>query len=152
MPHRLRNTALATMPTVLWEIMTWPSRFLFGSPILHTNDPLKNVSSEFELCKKTEPLHLIKAAHRVVLSTIYGSFAYKVACFNPIVSHLIAKRTLNAVHWEKTFGLFSNSWNWYKTSTKSLSNIVPEGAWPLRPHSDCATGTKCWNRKCICEL
>jgi len=69
-------------------MMSWPSRFLLSSAIFNANNPLKNVSSEFELlCKKTEP----QAAPRVVLSTIYSSFAYKVACFSPIFSHLIAK-------------------------------------------------------------
>jgi len=51
----------------------------------HANNPLKNVSSGFELlCKKAEHLHFIQAALQVVLSTICGNFANKVACFSRI--------------------------------------------------------------------
>ena len=99
---------LATMPTVLWEalrccitlhcvvrfglIMSWQSMFLFGSAILHANNPLKNVSSEFVLvCKKAAPLHFIQATPQLVLSALIGNFANKVACFSRIVSHLSAK-------------------------------------------------------------
>ena len=72
--------------------MSCPSRFLFGSTILHANNHLKHVASEFELlCNKPEPLHFIHAVPGVVLSTIYGNFTNKVACFSRIFSHLIAK-------------------------------------------------------------
>jgi len=65
---------------------------LFGSAILHANNPLKNVSSEFLLlCKKTTPLHFIQATHQLVLSALIGNFANKVAWFSCIVSHPIAK-------------------------------------------------------------
>jgi len=99
---------LATMPTVLWEtvrccitlhcvvrlglIMSWPSMFLFGSAILHANNLIKNVLSEFVLlCKKAAPLHFIQATPQLVLSALIGKFANKVACFSRIVSHPIAK-------------------------------------------------------------
>ena len=99
---------LPTMPTVLWEalcccmilncvvrlglIMSWPSMFLFGSVILHANDPLKNVSSaSVLLCKKAAPLHFIQATPQLMLSTLIGNFANKVACFSRMVSHPIAK-------------------------------------------------------------
>jgi len=99
---------LATMPTVLWEtlrcciklhcvvhfglIMSWRSIFLFGLAILHANNPLKNISSDFVLlCKKAAPLHFIRATPRLVLSALTGNVANKVACFNRIVSHPVAK-------------------------------------------------------------
>ena len=99
---------LATMPTVLWEtlrccitlycvvrlglIMSWPSMFIFGSEILHGNNPLKTVPSEFVLlCKEPTPLHFIQAALQLVLSALIGNFANKRACFSRIVSHPIAK-------------------------------------------------------------
>jgi len=99
---------LATMATVLWEtlrccrtlhcvvrlgfIMFWPSTFAFGSAILHANNPLKNVSSEFVLvCKKAGPFHVIQATPQLVLSSLIGNFAYNVAYFSRIVSHSIAK-------------------------------------------------------------
>jgi len=66
--------------------------FLFGSAMLHTKNPLKNVSSEFVLlCKKVAPLHFIQATPHLVLSALIGNFANKVTCFIPIVSHPIAK-------------------------------------------------------------
>jgi len=66
--------------------------FLFASAILHANNPLKNVSSEFVLLsKKAVPFHFIQAAHQLVLSALIGNFANKVACFGRIVSHPIAK-------------------------------------------------------------
>jgi len=66
--------------------------FLFGSAILHANDPLKNVVSEFELlCKKAAPLHFIQATPQLLLFALIGNFANKVACFSRIVSHPIAK-------------------------------------------------------------
>jgi len=66
--------------------------FLFGSAILHANNPLENVSSEFVLfCKKAAPLHFIQATPQLVLSALIGNFANKVACFSRIVSHPIAK-------------------------------------------------------------
>jgi len=66
--------------------------FLFGSAILHANNPLKIVSSEFVLvCKKAAPLHFIQAAPQLVLSALTGNFANKVACFSRIVSHPNAK-------------------------------------------------------------
>jgi len=98
---------LATMQTVLWEklrccitlhvvrfvfIMSWPSMFLFGSAILHANNPLKNVSSETVLLwKKAAPLHCIHAAPQLVLPALIGNFANNVACFSRVVSHPIAK-------------------------------------------------------------
>ena len=67
--------------------------FLFGSAILHANNPLKNVSSEFVLLrKKAAPLHFIQAAPRLVLSALIGNFADKVACFSRVVSYPIAKK------------------------------------------------------------
>ena len=100
--------ALAIMPIVLWEIlrycitlhcvvrfgliMSWPSMLLFGSAILHANNPLKNVSSKFLLlCKKAAPLHFIQPTPQHVLSALVGNFANKVACFSRIVSHPLAK-------------------------------------------------------------
>ena len=66
--------------------------FLSDSAILHANNPLINVSSEFALvCKKAAPLHFIQAAPQLVLSTLIGNFADKVACFSRTVSHPIAK-------------------------------------------------------------
>jgi len=66
--------------------------FLFGSAILHANNPLKNVSSEFVLlCKKAAPLHFIQATSQLVLYALIGNFANKVACFSHIVSHPTAK-------------------------------------------------------------
>jgi len=66
--------------------------FLFGSAILHANNPLKIASSEFVLvCKKAAPLHFIQAAPQLVLSALTGNFANKVACFSRIVSHPNAK-------------------------------------------------------------
>jgi len=66
--------------------------FLFGSAILHANNPLKNVSSEFVLvCKKAAPLHFIQATLQLVLSGLIGNFANKVACFSRVVLHPIAK-------------------------------------------------------------
>jgi len=66
--------------------------FLFGSSILHANNPLKNVSSEFVLlCKKAAPVHFIQATSQLVVSALTGNFANKVACFSHIVSHPIAK-------------------------------------------------------------
>jgi len=45
--------------------------FLFGSAILHANNSLKNVSSEFVLfCKKAAPLHLNQAVPQLVLSAL----------------------------------------------------------------------------------
>jgi len=99
---------LATMPTALWEtfrcciplhcvvrlglIMSWPSMFLFGSAILHANNPLKNVSSEIVLLrKKPAPFHFIQATPQLVLSALIGNFANEVPCFSRIVSHPIAK-------------------------------------------------------------
>jgi len=77
---------------LLGLIMSWPSMFLFGSATLHTNNPLKNVSSEFVLlCKKVAPLHFIQATPHLVLSALIGNFANKVTCFMRIVSHPIAK-------------------------------------------------------------
>jgi len=52
--------------------------FLFGSAILHANNPLKNVSSEFVLlCKKAAPFHFIQAIPRLVSSALIGNFANK---------------------------------------------------------------------------
>ena len=66
--------------------------FLFGSAILHANNPLINVSSGFVLvCKKNAPLHFIQATSQCVLSALIGNFANKVACFSRIVLHPIAK-------------------------------------------------------------
>jgi len=66
--------------------------FLFGSAILHANNPLKNVSSEFVLlCKKPAPLHFIQATPQLVLSALIGNFCNTVACFSRIFSHPIAK-------------------------------------------------------------
>ena len=62
--------------------------------ILHANNPLKNVSSEFVLlCKKAAPLHFIQATPQLVLYALLGNFANKVARFSDsrIVSHPIAK-------------------------------------------------------------
>ena len=66
--------------------------FLFGSAIPHANNPLKNVSSEFVLLyKNAGPFHFIQSTPQLVLSTLIGNFANKVACFSRIVSHPIAK-------------------------------------------------------------
>ena len=66
--------------------------FLFGSAILHANNPLKNLSAEFVLvCKKAAPLHFIQATPQLVLSALIGNFADKVACFSRVVLHPIAK-------------------------------------------------------------
>ena len=66
--------------------------FLFGSPIHHANNPLKNVSSDFVLlCKIAAPLHFTQATPQLVLSALIGNFAIKVVCFSRIVSHLIVK-------------------------------------------------------------
>ena len=119
---------LATMPTALWEtlhccitlhcvvrfgvIMSWPRMFLFGSAILHANNPLKNGSSEFVLlCKKIAPFHFIQATPQLVLSSFVGNFANKVTCFNRIVSHPIAKSQPWSVRehdatWVRLFLLF----------------------------------------------
>jgi len=154
---------LATMATMLWEtlcccitlhcvvrlglIISLPSMFLFGSGILHANNPLKNVSSEFVLlCKKAAPLHFIQVTPHLVLSALIGNFANKVACFSRIVSHPSQKVMLNLGQWENTtlhksdcsLRLFSNSWDWYKTPAKNLNKFF-RGAWPLRPHSGCAS-------------
>jgi len=60
--------------------------------MLHANNPLKNVSSEFVLLrKKSAPLRFIQATPQLVLSALIGNFANKVACFSHIVSHSIAK-------------------------------------------------------------
>jgi len=73
--------------------MSLPSMFLFGSVILHANNPPKNVSSEFVLvCEKAAPLHFIQATPQLVLSALLGNFANKAACFSRIVLHPIAKR------------------------------------------------------------
>jgi len=66
--------------------------FLFDSVILHANNPLKNVSSEFVLlCKKAAPLQFLQATPQLVLFALIGNFANKVACFSRIVSHPIVK-------------------------------------------------------------
>ena len=149
------------MPTVLREtlrccithhcvvrlglIMSWPRMFLFGSAILHANNPLKNVSSEsVPLCKKAAPFHFIQALSQFVLSTLIGNFVNKLACFSRLVSHPIAKR-----QWENTtlresdcsFRLFSNSWDWYKTPAKNLNKFcrIGRGSMAFRPHSGCAS-------------
>jgi len=100
------------MLTVLWEtlrcciipnrvvrvglIMSRPSMFLFGLAILHANNPLKNVSSEFVfLCKKAAPLHFILASSQLMLSALIGNFTNKVSCFSHVVSHPIAKSHVN---------------------------------------------------------
>jgi len=68
--------------------------FLFGSAILHANNPIKNVSSEFVLlCKKAAPFHFIQATPKLVVSTLIDNFAYKVACFSPVVPKLWYART-----------------------------------------------------------
>ena len=95
-PNRaVRNIALlhnTPLRGALGLIMSRPSMFLFGSAILHANNPLKNVSTEFVLlCKKAQPLHFIQSAPQLVLSAVIGNFANKVACFSRIVSHPIAK-------------------------------------------------------------
>jgi len=64
---------------------------VFGSAILHANNPLKTVSSEFVLlCMKAAPLHFIQATPQLALSALIGNFANKVACFSRIVMHPIA--------------------------------------------------------------
>jgi len=66
--------------------------FLFGSALLHANNPLRNVSSEFVLlCKKGARLLFIQAIPQLVLSALTGNFADKFAGFSRIVSHPIAK-------------------------------------------------------------
>jgi len=66
--------------------------FLFGSAILHANNLLKNVPSQFVLLsKKAGPLHFIQATPQLVLSALIGNFADNVACFSRIVSYPIAK-------------------------------------------------------------
>ena len=95
-PHVLWETLRFCIPlhwvVRLGLIMSWPSMFLFGSAILHANNPLKNVLSEFVLlCKKAAPLHFIQATPQLVLSALIGNFANKDAYFSRIVSHPIAK-------------------------------------------------------------
>jgi len=69
--------------------------FLLVSAILHANNHLKNVSSEFVLFfKKAAPLHFIQATPQLVLSALIGNFANNVACFSRIVSQS-QKVTLN---------------------------------------------------------
>jgi len=75
--------------------------FLFGSAILHANNPLKNVSSKFILlCKKAAPLYFIQATPRLMLSALIGNFANKVVWFSLIVLLPIAKSHLG--QWENT--------------------------------------------------
>jgi len=121
--------------------------FLFGSAILHANNPLKNVSSEFVLiCKKAAPFRFIQPAPQLVLSALIGNFANKVACFGRIASHPIAKshvkpwsvRDDDATWVRQFFPFVSISWDWYKTSAKNLNKLF-RGAWPLRPHSGCSS-------------
>jgi len=91
----VRNIALLhTLYCVvrLGLIMSWPNMFQFDSAILHANNPLKNVSSEFVLlCKNAGPFHFIQSTPQLVLSTLIGNFADNVAYFSRIVSHPIAK-------------------------------------------------------------
>jgi len=143
---------LATMSTVLWQtlrccitlhcvmrlelIMSWPSMFLFGSAILHANNSLKNVSSEFVLfCKKAVPLHFIQATPQLVLSALIGNFANKVVCFSRIVSHPIAKSHVKPwtvrehdTTWIRLFLPFVfEELSWYKTPAKSLNKFFRRG-------------------------
>ena len=100
---------LATIPTVLWETlrccitlhcvvrfqlaMSWPSMFLFGSAILHANNPLKNVSSVFVLlCKKVAPFHFIQATPQLVFSALkLPTLPTKLHVFSRLVSHPIER-------------------------------------------------------------
>jgi len=41
--------------------------------------------------------------------------------------------------WNIFYHSASNSWNWYQAPAKNLNKFVPEGPWPLLPHSGCAT-------------
>ena len=155
----------ATMPTVLWEtlrccitlhwvvrlglIMSWPSIFLFGSAILHANNPLRNVSSEFVLlCKEAAPFYSIQATPRLVLSALIGSFTNKVACFRRMVSHPVAKSHV------KSWSVREHDTTWARlflpfyfrtveidinTCGKSWTSFFGGGAWPLPPHSGCAS-------------
>jgi len=83
-------------------VMSWPSMSLFGSAILHANNPLKNVSSEFVLlCKKATPWHFS-------LSALIGNFANKVACFSRIVAHPIAISHVKP--WSA--GVLNTTWVW----------------------------------------
>ena len=154
---------LATMPTVLREtlgccitlhcavclglIMSWPSMFLFGSAILHANNPLKSVLSEFVFhCKKAGALDFIQAARQLVLSALIGNFANKVTCFSRIASYPIAKSHVirwsvreHDTTWVRLFFPFVFEplrliWSTTEKSWQSFSG----GAWPLRPHSGCA--------------
>jgi len=137
---------LATMPTVLWEtlgccitlhcvmrlvlIMSWPSMFLFGSAILHANNPLKNVSSEFVLLsKKAAPLRFIPATLQLVLSALMGNFANKVACFSPAFLNLFLPQhpfrsrlssTASPYHW-LTHGYYNDK---VKTSAVHLDHML----------------------------
>ena len=138
---------LATMPTVLWEtlrccitlhcvvrlglIMFWPSMFVFGSAILHANNPLKDVSSEFVLvCKKAAPLHFIQATPQLVLPALISNFAYKVACFRRIV-FASQKETLNLGQWENmTLQRFQGGLK--STLTRSQSRIALTKDWKSR--------------------
>jgi len=116
-----------------------------GSAMLHANNPLKDVSSEFQLLyMKAEPLHFIQAATRVVFSTIYGNFAYIVASFSCTFSHLIAKghvkRCLLRGHDRFTSCYLSLTFpSVYFRTVEIDKSVSGEGAWSLRPHSGCAT-------------
>jgi len=92
--------------------------FLFGSAILHANNPLKNVSSEFALlCKKTAPLHFIQATPPHVLFALIGNFANKLHALVLQFRIQLQKVTLNLGQRENTtlhesdcsFRLFTNS-------------------------------------------
>ena len=156
------------MPTVLWEtlrccitlhcvvslalIMSWPSMFLFGSAIPHANNPLKNVSSQFALfCKKAAPLHFIQASPQLMLSTLIGNFANKVAGFRRIVLHPIAKSHVKPwsvrEHGTTWVRLFLPFFRTVEIDIKHQRKILTRffrgggGPWPLQPHSGCASVT-----------
>ena len=157
---------LATMPTVLWDtlrycitlhcvvrfglIMSWPSMFVFGSAILHANNPLKNVTSEFVLlCKNTAPFHFIQAIPQLVLSALIVNFANNVACFSRIVLHPIAKSHVKPwsvrehdTTWVRLFNsvCFRTVEIDIKTPAKNLNKFFRGGPWPLRLHSGCGSG------------
>ena len=136
---------LATMPTVLWVtlrccitlycvvrlglIMSWPNMFQFGSPILHANNPLKNVSTEFVLlCKNAGPFHFIQPTPQLVLSILTGNFANKVACCI-LYSYSFAGQWENTTLHESdcSYRLFLNSWDWCKTPAKNLNKFFRGG-------------------------
>ena len=151
---------LATMSTVLWEtlrccitlncvvrfglIMSWRNMFQFGSAILHANNPLKNVSSEFVLlCKNAGPFHFIQSTPQLVLFTLIANFANNVAYFSRIVSYPIAKSHVkpSSVR-EHDATVPTVCFRTVEIDVKDQRKILISffrGPWPLRLHSGCTS-------------